>query len=131
MTTTIKKAGQEFAEYVNYVFKSVLESLSKSELTDVQVLAIFLQLSSATNKEELKNIIENLIAKYPSLKEVNFKEQVSNKEKFDFIVQTIVSALIKEGKSKEAEQFVARSKEVNGSTDSLRAEFTEYFSLYI
>jgi hypothetical protein len=131
MSTTITKAGEGFAKYVDYVFKAILESLGRSELSDVQVLAIFLQLSAATTKDELESTVKSLTDRYPALKEVAFKEKIDSKEKFDSVVQSILSALIKEGKAKEAEAFASKTNTLNGSLDSLKQEFAEYYELYI
>lgn len=131
MTAQILQADKSFADYVDYIFKSVLESMTRNELNEIQSLAIFLQLSSAKNKQELVNIVDTLIAKYPTLKEVGFKEKMATKEAYDHSVQVIISNLIKNGKSKEAELFSKRATELNANLAELQSEFAEYFNLYL
>jgi hypothetical protein len=131
MTAQILQADKSFADYVDYIFKSVLESMTRNELNEIQSLAIFLQLSSAKNKQELVNIVDTLIAKYPTLKEVGFKEKMATKQAYDQSVQVIISNLIKNGKSKEAELFSKRATELNTNLTELQSEFAEYFNLYL
>lgn len=131
MTAQTMQADQSFADYVDYIFKSVLESMVRNELTEIQSLAVFIQLSSATNKNELVKIIDSLTEKYPALKEVGFKEKMATKERFDDAIQTIISNLIKNGKAKEADAFSIKARESNANLDELKVEFAEYFNLYL
>ncbi len=120
--TGTQHAGQDFAQYARFILKAVEEALERAEITYVQEIAILIQLSNATNKAELEETIKRLQAKYPALKEVDFKEEVEVSEDLDEIVQTYVTHLIKEGKPKEAEAFAKLADADTATLENLKEQ---------
>lgn len=128
MNTVKDKQEKEFSSYAKDILFTIKEALQKSDLNEIQTLAIFIQLSKARTKAELKETIQRLSNKYPVLNEVEIHEKESTQIDYENALQLIVSSLIKEGKAKEADQLLKKSKESPESLSLLLKDYSEYFN---
>jgi hypothetical protein len=119
--------NKEFSQYARHILLAIKEALTKSDLTEIQTLAIFIQLSKARSKSELKEIIILLTKKYPVLKEIEFYEKEESQLDFDNTLQIIISSLIKDGKAKEADELSKKSSSYERNVDLLVQDYKQYF----
>lgn len=128
MNAVKDKQKKEFSLYSKNILVAIKDALQKSELNEIQTLAIFIQLTKARTKQELKDTVLRLSKKYPALNEVEIYERESVQLDYENTLQLIVSSLIKQGKAKEADQLLKKSKEEPESLSLLLQDYSDYFN---
>jgi hypothetical protein len=128
-TQNTEQQDLNLQRYIQHILESIQESLEKGELDSVQALASLIQVSDIQTKEALVLKIAELKSKYPCLEHIEIRDRSDQKAIFDDVVQKVMTALIKEGKTIEATDFVNQASTMQGSLDSLKSSFPQYLNL--
>jgi hypothetical protein len=120
--------------YLNYTDKVLFAlevALDRKEMDEATVTSLLIEFGNYPNLTDLQERVESLIATYPALKEVLFKEKEEKSENFDDIVQKYITYLIQNGRASEVPVVYSTAKTLGRSIDAFKKQFPDINNVLI